>query len=239
MVELETAKLLKAEAFRSLGSKIAYNFNDIEKRCEEYILTVRNQTRQMIIDAQQEAEQIKQEAFLAGKKQGHEEAQHEVEASIQSRSEEIANRSVEERLGTIYPAMQAAVEGLQNEQVNWRKTWDATAVDICLYIAEKLIRHELKSHPESVNEMMSEALKLASGTQHIRFHLNPIDIAQLGEGTKAFITNLTGCQTCEVIEDESISSGGCFIETQHGTIDATIEAQLERISQELIIQNQD
>ncbi|MFH1300013.1 MAG: FliH/SctL family protein, partial [Planctomycetota bacterium] len=139
----------------------------------------------------------------------------------------------------IYPAMQAAVEGLQQEQTNWRQTWDTTGLEICLSIAEKMIRHEIKSRPESARAMMSEALKLASGTQHIRFHMNPSDIAQLVEGAKTFISNLTGCQTCEIIEDESITSGGCFIETQHGTIDATIEAQIDRISQELMIRHQD
>ncbi|QDV50198.1 FliH/SctL family protein [Gimesia fumaroli] len=239
MAELEPVKLLKAEAFRALGSKIAYNFNDMEKRCEDYLQNVRNQTRQMILDAQQEAEKIKQDAFEAGKQQGHAEAQHELETIIQTRSQEQANRIVEEKLGAIYPAMQAAVEGLQREQIHWRQTWDATAVEICLSIAEKMIRHELKAHPESVRAMMGEALKLASGTQHIRFHLNPADVTHLGESTKQFVTNLTGCQTCEIFEDESISSGGCFIETQHGTIDATLEAQLDRISQELVIQTQD
>ena len=239
MVEMEATKLLKAEAFRALGSKTAYNFKDIEKRCEDYILKVRDQTRQMLVDAQREAEQIKQEAFQSGKKQGHEEAQSELESLIQTRSEEIANRTVEEKIGTIYPAMQAAVEGLQKEQNNWRRVWDATALEICLSIAEKIIRHEIKTRPESVRSMMSEALKLASGTQHIKFQMNPVDVSQLGEGTKAFISQLTGCQTCEIYEDESISSGGCIIETQHGTIDATIEAQLDRISEELIIQAQD
>lgn len=239
MTELEPVKLLKAEAFRALGSKIAYNFKDIEKRCEDYILNVRDQTRQMILDAQQEAEQIKRDAFEAGKQEGHAAAQHELDTIIKTRSEETANRIVEEKLGKIYPAMQAAVEGLKNEQIHWRKIWDATAVEMCLSIAEKIIRHEIKSHPESARAMMSEALKLASGAQHIRFHMNPADVAHLGESTKQFINNLTGCQTCEIIEDDSISSGGCFIETQHGTIDATLEAQLDRISQELVIQTQD
>ena len=239
MAELETAKLLKADAFRALGSKIAYNFNDIEKRCEEYILNVRNQTRQMIIDAQAEAEQIKQEAYQAGKQQGLAEGSREIESQVQSRSETLANQIVEEKLGTVFPAMQAAVAGLQQEQVNWRQTWDTTAVKMCLVIAEKMVRHEIKSHPETVKPMMSEALKLASGTQHVRFQLNPTDVVHLGTNTQSFITNLTGCQTCEIIEDESISPGGCIIETQHGTIDARIETQLDRIFQELIIQTQD
>ncbi len=239
MVEMETTKLLKAEAFRALGSKVAYNFKDIEKRCEDYILNVRDQTRQMLVDAQQEAEQLKQDAYQSGKQQGYAEAQGELEVLIKTRSEEIANRTVEEKIGMIYPAMQAAVEGLQQEQINWRRVWDATALEICLSVAEKMIRHEIKTRPESVRAMMSEALKLASGTQHIKFQMNPVDVAQLAEGTKAFISQLTGCQTCEIIEDESISSGGCIIETQHGTIDATIEAQLDRISQELIIHTQE
>ena len=239
MAELEPVKLLKAEAFRALGSKVAYNFKDMEKRCEDYLQSVRDQTRQMILDAQQEAEQIKQKAFDDGKRQGHAQAQRELNELIQTRSQENGNRIAEEKLGTIFPAMQAAVEGLQQEQINWRQIWDATAIEICLTIAEKIVRHELNAEPESVRAMMGEALKLASGTQHIRFHLNPDDVSHLGENTKQFITNLTGCQTCEIFEDPSITSGGCIIETQHGTIDATIETQLDRISQELSIQTQD
>ncbi|QDT27445.1 flagellar assembly protein H [Gimesia panareensis] len=239
MAELETTKLLKAESFRALGSKVAYSFNDIEKRCEDYILKVRDQTRQMILDAQQEAEQLKQTAYQEARQQGLDSAQQELEALVQARAEELASQMVQEKLGTVYPAMQQAVEGLHQERVNWRQVWDASAVEICLGIAEKLIRHEINAKPESVRPMMSEALKLASGAQQIRFRLNPIDVEHLGQNTKNFISNLTGCQDCEIIEDETISPGGCLIETQHGTIDATLETQLERISEELIIQNQD
>lgn len=239
MAELETAKLLKAEAFRALGSKVAYSFNDIEKRCEDYIQKVRDQTRQMILDAQQEAEQIRQTAYQEGHQQGLTEAQMEQEQLVQTRAEQRASQMVQEQLGTVYPAMQQAVEALQHERVNWRQIWDKSAVEICLGIAEKVIRAELNAKPESVRPMMSEALKLASGTQQIRFHLNPIDVEHLGQNTRTFISNLTGCQSCEIIEDETISPGGCIVETQHGTIDATLETQLERISEELIIQNQE
>jgi flagellar assembly protein FliH len=36
-----------------------------------------------------------------------------------------------------------------------------------------------------------------------------------------------------LVPDDSISRGGCLIETRHGVIDARIESQLEQIAAEL------
>ena len=44
----------------------------------------------------------------------------------------------------------------------------------------------------------------------------------------------TACGEAELVYDETITPGGCQIETQHGAIDARMETQLERIASELL-----
>jgi flagellar assembly protein FliH len=64
--------------------------------------------------------------------------------------------------------------------------------------------------------------------------LNPQDLAMLGEQGQQIVDTLSTCGEAAFVADETISRGGCLLETEHGVIDARVETQLERIASELL-----
>lgn len=225
----ESTRVLRANDIRGLGSKVAFNFEDIRSRCDEYLEQVRQQARRMLEEAQTEADEIRRQAHSEGMKAGRREGMSQADTQIS----QVATRSADERIRTALPALQATAQMLKLERDRWLAAWDEAGVRLCAALAEKLIRSELQSRPELAKGMLAAALELAVGSPQIRIRLNPADHIGLGAGAEDVIRSLGACGQVTIVPDASIATGGCHIETTHGVIDARIETQLERIISEL------
>ncbi|MCH7988383.1 MAG: hypothetical protein IID46_04435 [Planctomycetes bacterium] len=228
------ARLLKANAIRGLGSKIVFNYEDLRKKCNVYVEKVRHETRSMIQDARIQSESIRKEAYEQGRQSGSQQGLRDAEEQIRSRAEELADQLAVEKLKTTLPAMQAAADMLVQERDKWMAAWEEITVRLSLAVAEKVLRRKLDVEPEISTEMIRGVLELATGTPHITLKLNPEDLEHLGDHAEDVIRSMASCGKVTLIADESISNGGCVIETQHGVINAEIENQLERIASELL-----
>ncbi len=230
----ESTRLLKANSARGLGSKVAFNYDDLRRRCDEHIQQVRRQTRQMIEDAITEADSIHHQALDEAKQSGRREGLRQAEEEIQKRAQELAERMTAEQLRTTLPAMHSAAEALSLERDRWLAEWESAAIRLSVTIAEKLIRHELSIKPEISSETLFKTLELAAGQPQIKLRMHPDDLKLLGNHPEEVIRSMAACGDAAFVADETISRGGCVIETDHGIIDARLETQLERITVELL-----
>jgi flagellar assembly protein FliH len=153
---------------------------------------------------------------------------------VESRAGEIAARQTQERLRTVLPAFQSAADALGVERDRWIAAWEGAAVKLSAAIAQKLLRHELARRPEVSVSLIHEALQLAAGQPQIQVRLNPCDLEQLQSCGDEALGRLAGVGEARFSPDESISPGGCIVETRHGVIDARLETQLDRITSELL-----
>jgi flagellar assembly protein FliH len=237
MTTSEPARLLKAESLRGLGSKIAFNYDDLRQRCDDYIATVRGQAQQLITDAHADAERIRGEAYAtalaAGKSEGLKQAQREQEARVR----ELADTSAAAQLRTALPALQQAAAGLAAERDHWLTEWESVAVRLSVAIAEKILHAELERRPELASRIITEALQLAAGSAQIRLRLHPDDVRALGPACEDLLRGLIPNGSASVVPDAAITRGGCIVETQHGTIDARLETQLARLAAEILEQD--
>ena len=63
-------RLLKANDLRGLGSKVAFNFEDLVQRGDAYLESVRKQVGEMLAQAEADVETIRHEAQDRGFEQG-------------------------------------------------------------------------------------------------------------------------------------------------------------------------
>ena len=229
----DSSRLIKARTARNLASAAAFNYDDLRRQADEFVASARRQAQQLLADAAAEAHQVRQRAHdegrAAGQREGLAAAQHLVDA----RAAEIAANQTQEQLRTVLPAFQAAVRALEIERDRWLSVWEGAAVKLSAAIAEKILRHELSKRPDLALPIVREALQLAAGQPHVRLHLHPQDLKQLGASGQEAVAGLSALGQSELIADESIARGGCYIETRHGVIDARLETQLGRIAGEL------
>ncbi len=225
-----TTRLLKAEDIRGLGSKVAFNYEDIRQSCDDYVEQARQKVREMLAAAETEAAGVRKNAHAEGFAAGRKEGIHQAELQMS----QLTERSARELLKTSLTAMQAGADSLRQERDRWIAAWETAAVRLSVAIAEKILRKELGKHPEVAKEMIASALELASGSPQIRVKLNPQDLKSLGDRAEEVIRALASCGAATLVPDDAISAGGCIVETQHGIVDARLESQLDRIATELI-----
>ena len=227
-------RILKAGALRSQAAGAVFNYEDLRRRCEEHLAQVRAQAQDVIEAARNEAEALRRRAIEDGRAAGVRQGLADAEREIETRATEIATRFVDERLGSVLPALQAAAEGLADERDRWLAEWENTAVRLGISIAEKLLHRQLEVRPDAVRERLAQSLQLASGSAQVTVRLNPGDLQRLGPEARDVVRSLASCGQATLTPDAGLSPGSAVIETGAGTIDARIETQLERIASELL-----
>jgi flagellar assembly protein FliH len=83
-------------------------------------------------------------------------------------------------------------------------------------------------------DLVREALHLAAGNERITIRLHPDDQATLGDRALKLVEELGSLAEVRIVAEPAISRGGCRVDTEFGSIDQQLEAQLARITEELL-----
>lgn len=166
--------------------------------------------RNLVSRAQEEADQIRQNAMQNGYEEGLQQAGDVVEELRNTLLNFIDAKS--EIYNTIAPHI----------------------LNISLDIAKKIVKKEVEQDPEIVLNIIYSILDTLSIEEpKININANPIQVELLRAEVPDYLRS-KGCEAkINVIEDESIDIGGVIIHTVNGVIDATIPTQLEIITQAL------
>jgi flagellar assembly protein FliH len=79
-----------------------------------------------------------------------------------------------------------------------------------------------------------QALRKVKARGNVIIRVNIADLKLATEHTKNFIQMLEGAKSIQVVEDSSVDSGGCIIETDFGEIDARIASQLAELEAKIL-----
>lgn len=159
--------------------------------------------RNLVSRAQEEAVQIKQNAYQEGYNLG-----------IQQATAEIEN----------FKNVLGAFMGAEDKIFNLIAP---NILELSMEIAQKIIKHEVKTDVQIVIDTVMDALRMLSKNEpKIVLRVNPIQVQYLKDTLPDKI-KMIGMETkLSIVSDEAISEGGCIIQTNNGMIDATVEAQL-------------
>jgi flagellar assembly protein FliH len=203
----------------SAGAPRAYQFDDVGR---SYLDRVRTEAARIVSEARQEAAKIKAKAAEDGRQTAIQAAQ----ASFRSR--------LDQQLADCLAALKKAAENVAAARHAWQQHWEQHTVQLAAAIAARLCRRELSRQPDITLQWVREALELAAGNAEIILRLNPADHAALANHVESIAKQLAGLASVRIVADPAISAGGCRVDTQFGSLDQQIEAQLARISQELL-----
>lgn len=107
-------------------------------------------------------------------------------------------------------------------------------LEISLDIAKKIIKKEAAENPDVILENIKEVLKdLSKEETKITLKVNPAQVALLKQKVPEAVS-MAGLEAkVLIVPDENTMEGGCLVTTTNGVIDATIETQVEIISEAL------
>jgi flagellar assembly protein FliH len=186
-------------------------------------------------DAQRLVEEAKAEAaaIVAEAHKQVDEIRCRAEREGRTAAEEAAHREMQSRIQSLLPALESMSEQLGDARQSWVKQWQQNAVLLAVKIAERIVRREIQRQPSITLTYVREALEMCAAAPQVRVLLHPDDAQSLGQSARQIVHEIMPAAHAEIIGDDSITLGGCRIETRHGEIDQRIETQLQRIEAEL------
>ena len=186
----------------------------IPPNVEEVLQNARDEAAQIIAQAEE------QSVIMA------EAARDRLSAEIRSELE----AEITEEMNQLRDQFAATIEqmsGLNSEIVAQSETG---LVELALEIAKKIVAREVTIDREVALTLVKISLAKLHNRTFAKVLLNPEDFAYLQSHHEK--ADFHG--SIELVEDRSISLGGCLIQTETGEIDARIESQFDEIAYGLL-----
>lgn len=201
--------------------KMSFDFKDLSNQGEQYLAQVRSEAAKIVQRAQTEASQIRAQAEQAGRKA----AEREIER--------ILEEKVARQMQSLKPAIESSVQQILDAKADWERHWERHLIRISCAIAARIVRREIRDEPEIPLTWIHETLELATSTGEMTLYLNPQDLETLRNQVESLAASASPTRPARIVGDDSITLGGCRVETQFGSVDHQLETQLERIAAEL------
>ena len=173
----------------------------------------RARAQELIVVAEREAEQIREDARREGHEQGFR-----------------AGR--EEALAQTEPAGQALAEALaetREVRANAAEEIEREAVELALQVAQRIVSGSIAVEPERVLDVIRGALRGVVERERVVLHVNPDDLELVSAGVAELTASLGGIEHVEVHEERRVERGGAIVRTIVGEIDANLLTKLERV----------
>lgn len=200
---------------------VAFSFADMRGQASDYLETVRTEAAKIVQQAHQQAEQIRRQAEVAGRKAA--------EAAI----ERVLDERVGKRMETLLPTLERLLAEINDMKARLLNHWEQSALKVATAVAERIIRREISQEPQITLDLIADALRMAAGMTEVALHISPADYENLGTQITRLAETLGHLAPSAIVADPAITPGGCRVKTKFGEIDQQIESQLRRIEEEL------
>lgn len=158
-------------------------------------------------------EEITKAARQGGYQDGYRDGLAALEAFKQSFSRQLSGQ-----IGSLVTSFDADMRDLENQMAE-------SLVRCAVELARQVVRTELKTHPELIARVAHDAVEALQLTaKHVRVRVHPDDypLVQAGAGEEM------RARAAQIIPDDSVPRGGCTVESDIGTVDATLAARWQQ-----------
>lgn len=105
---------------------------------------------------------------------------------------------------------------------------------LSMVIAKQIVRQEISQDKKILAQFVSEATSGISDHNDIVICFNPEDYRTVSSNRQLYLAGVDDKVQVTIKPDDSISIGGCIVETQTGHVDARVETQLAEIFKRLM-----
>jgi flagellar assembly protein FliH len=128
------------------------------------------------------------------------------------------------KLAGLVQRLSAAADALAAREATARADIEDQVVETACEIAAALVGHVLAEPSTAARGAIARALALAPDHGLVIVHMNPADLAVIGDTGP-----LAAGRMLELVADGSIAAGDCVVEVGACRVDARIDAALERV----------
>lgn len=172
-----------------------------------------DQLQARLAEFEQEARQREQEAHEAGLRQGRAAGAEEAAA----------------RLEPVLERLTRSVQELIEQRRSFRREAEEDVVKLALAVGRRILHRELSVDPEALLGVVKAAVKKLEAREVHRLRVHPADAPMI----QKHFEQLGRLEQIEVVAAAGLERGAVLLDTAQGSLDASVETQLEEIQRGL------
>ncbi|GAB5404154.1 MAG: hypothetical protein Aurels2KO_23850 [Aureliella sp.] len=203
----------------------AFNVQDVRQQADEYFAEIQAKASELVQQAEDEAEAIRETARQQGLK--------DAEAEVEKKVNEQAHKLSDARCRTAIQACERTVSNLSTSTTDWLEVWRKQTVTLATKMAERIVRREMQDNSEVLAAWLEEAIVATRDMRDLRVLVHPDDFAVAGRFLTQLAKTVPQAATAEVLPDPEVELGGCIVRNSDGQIDQQLTTQLDRLIEQL------
>jgi len=142
----------------------------------------------------------------------------------------------ERGLINVYRTLRASSETIHNLRDKIIRESEDELIKLVMLVARKVILREITQDPSILAGVVQNALAGLSAREEITVRINPDDYLLIASGRDDMLHNELLNERLLLKPDPSVGSGFCLVDTAMGTIDASLDGQMDQIYRSLLEQ---
>lgn len=140
----------------------------------------------------------------------------------------------ERGLLNVFRALRTASESIHSLREKVLRESEDELVKLIISVARKVILREVSQNRDILSDVVQNAIAALSERDEITVRLNPDDYALVTTGRDDILRKEMESERMTLKPDPTVLSGCCLIDTEMGTINASIDAQLDEIFRRML-----
>lgn len=207
----------------------AFSLADVEEAAKRVLLKAKLQAERLIATAVQEAEKLREEAKQEGSREGFEHGHAEgVRHGLEAGREQAFSQHAAE-LTQLAQTLTAMTVEFDAGRRNVESEVLRDVVTLATAIARRVTKRQAQVEPAVLEANLADAMKLTVGASDLRVAVHPEQRQFLEQCLPRLSLQWPMLKHVELVDDDSLATGGCRVYTRSGQIDADLDAQLDRV----------
>lgn len=200
---------------------------NFDRRAQELIGAAERSARGIIEAARAEAAELLESSRENGRRSGHEAGLEE--GRQQGRAEAIEANGA--RLDQLQKAWVGALEQWQADRDSMFRAAERDVLRMSVKLAELIVHRTVRFDSGVVRSQLESAMGLVRNASDVQVIVSPDDEPIVQELLVELVATTSKCSDACIRVDPDMSPGGCRLELDGGTIDASLETQLHRLAE--------
>lgn len=211
-----------------------FSLRDVERVARQMLIDARTQADQVLGQARVDAEHLRAQAHAEGLAQGRAEG---LQRGIEEGKALGRQAAVEEHRAALAELSRTLAETLRQVELA-RESLLAEAhrdvIRLAVAIARRVTRRLGESDDRVLRVVAADAVRLAVSRSDLRIAVHPSQLDLLQQTLAELQVHFPRLRHAEISPDDTVAPGGCRVHSAGGLIDADLDAQVQRIADELL-----
>lgn len=199
---------------------------NFEREAEKIVSDAKARAEEIVNSAMAEAERHRKTGYDEGLRK----AKEEMEKELSAREKQMADRIRNELSEANNALMSSFCDQLKRAVAGELSAVSSKVVEMAISVAGSILRKEVTVAPAVVNNVILDALNYVAVSGRYVIKVNEKSAPAVEEMVSNLKTQVLFSKSrFDVVRDDSIEPGGCKIEADGSTVDATLAEQLKRV----------